>query len=131
MKGAYCLLVRVSKDSLIKIGSLGSIRFDPGYYLYVGSAMNNLESRVHRHLITSEKKVCRLRWHIDHLLVEPDVSIASVYKIISDKRIECAIADELSRNYETVSGFGSSDCKCKGHLFKLAKSHVFDAQSVS
>lgn len=119
MKGAYCLIVRVSNGLTINIGSLGKIQFDPGYYLYVGSAMNNLESRVRRHLNTAEKKVSKLRWHIDYLLIEPGVTITEVYKFVSENRIECSITHALSQRYEAVSRFGSSDCKCKGHLFRV------------
>lgn len=119
MKGAYCLVVRVSKDLSIKIGSLGTIRFNPGYYLYVGSAMNNLELRIQRHLITAETKFCRFRWHIDYLLRAPGVTITAVYKFASENKIECSIAYALSQKYEIVSRFGSSDCRCGGHLFKV------------
>ncbi|MBS7619723.1 GIY-YIG nuclease family protein [Candidatus Bathyarchaeota archaeon] len=119
MKGAYCLIVQVSKSSTIKIGSLGIINFDPGYYIYVGSAMNSLESRVHRHLNTAEKKFCKLRWHIDYLLTAPGVKIIRVYEFVSKNKIECTIAYVLSQRYAPVSRFGSSDCKCGGHLFKV------------
>ena len=38
------------KEGKIRIGSLGKITFKKGFYAYVGSAMNNLEKRVQRHL---------------------------------------------------------------------------------
>ena len=119
MKGAYCLLVHVSKSSKIKIGSLGIIHFDQGYYIYVGSAINNLESRVRRHFITAEKKFCKLRWHIDYLLMAPGVKIIRVYEFASKNKTECTIAHVLAQRYELVSRFGSSDCKCGSHLFKV------------
>ena len=47
MKGSYCLIINVEKDTKIKIGKkLGIINFKKGCYVYVGSAMNSLESRV-------------------------------------------------------------------------------------
>lgn len=51
MKGSYCLIINIKKDTEIKIGKkLGFINFKKGCYVYVGSAMNCLEYRVKRHL---------------------------------------------------------------------------------
>jgi len=41
MKGAYCLVIELKKNSSIKIGALGTIKFKKGLYCYVGSALNN------------------------------------------------------------------------------------------
>jgi len=43
--------------------------------------------------------------------------------IISDlQQSECKLAKQLSRMFElTVAGFGSSDCRCGGHLFYSEK----------
>ena len=64
MKGCYCLIIILNTPSKIKIGKLGKIDFNEGYYVYVGSAMNYLESRINRHLRSKKK----LHWHIDYLL---------------------------------------------------------------
>ncbi|WP_296804597.1 DUF123 domain-containing protein, partial [uncultured Methanobrevibacter sp.] len=57
MKGCYCLIIKLSNSSKIKIGKkLGEIDFTKGHYVYVGSAMNSLESRINRHL-RDEKKL--------------------------------------------------------------------------
>lgn len=43
MKGSYCLIINIKKDTDIKIGKkLGFINFKKGCYVYVGSAMNSL-----------------------------------------------------------------------------------------
>lgn len=56
MKGCYCLIIKLSNNSKIKIGKkLGKLDFTKGHYVYVGSAMNSLESRIKRHL-SDEKK---------------------------------------------------------------------------
>lgn len=55
MKGCYCLIIYVKKLSKIKIGKQGEIKFKKGTYVYIGSAMNSLESRLKRHL-SNEKK---------------------------------------------------------------------------
>lgn len=111
MKGSYILVIKVLTKKRIKIGKLGEIEFDKGFYVYVGSAMNGLEKRIERHL--SSKK--RMHWHIDYLLREG--KITEVYLKASDKKEECTIAQKLSAHFESVDGFGSSDCRCKSHLF--------------
>ena len=50
MKGCYCLTIHLKNTKKIKVGKLGKINFKNGYYAYVGSAMNSLESRLKRHL---------------------------------------------------------------------------------
>lgn len=63
MKGCYCLVIKNDETTKIKIGKLGRLDFKKGYYVYVGSAMNRLESRLKRHL--SNKK--KMHWHVDYL----------------------------------------------------------------
>ena len=55
MKGCYCLVIKVDAGKKLKIGKRLKIDFKPGYYVYIGSAMNNLESRVKRHLSKTKK----------------------------------------------------------------------------
>ena len=55
-KGSYLLFIKIKKPIRIKIGALGREGFDKGYYVYVGSSMNNLNKRIQRHLETSELK---------------------------------------------------------------------------
>ncbi|MCD6421144.1 MAG: GIY-YIG nuclease family protein, partial [Thaumarchaeota archaeon] len=75
MKGVYLLFLRVKRDLRMRVGSLGVIDFKEGLYVYVGSAQNNLEKRVRRHL-SKEKKV---RWHIDYLTSSGSVDVVAVY----------------------------------------------------
>lgn len=111
MKGCYCLIIGLEKDCEIRIGKLGKVDFRRGYYVYVGSAMNSLESRIRRHL--SEEK--RLHWHIDYLLKESE--IVDVIYNISTKKVECELSQYLSGKASSVSDFGCSDCKCESHLY--------------
>ena len=123
MIGSYLLILSLSEDRQIRIGSLGAREFRKGYYVYVGSALGKnmgIERRLsrHRHLVLNKKR--SLRWHIDYLLVNEAVKLEDVISIPSKERLEC----ELSRRVEKLServvrGFGSSDCKrsrCRGHL---------------
>lgn len=115
MRGIYILFVSIDKKKEIRIGSLGKLVFEKGLYAYVGSAQNNLEKRIARHF----KKRKRVFWHIDYLLSDEHVKIISVFFREAPKSEECHIARALSNLYEYVKGFGSSDCKCPSHLFKI------------
>ena len=119
MKGVYILVLNVNKTK-IRVGSLGEITFK-GRYAYVGSAQNNLEKRIKRHLSDDKK----WRWHIDYLLALANVEMVFVKS--AKKSEECATAKQLEMLYEPVIGFGSSDCKCKSHLFKIPNLQDFIA----
>lgn len=112
MKGSYVLLLRLPEPQMIAIGSRPSTCFPAGYYAYVGSALGSLEGRVRRHL-RSEKK---LHWHIDYLRQEAE--LAGVIVAENVHRCECDIALALENQFECVHGFGASDCRCPGHLFR-------------
>jgi len=111
MKGSYVLLIKLPDEQAIKIGSLNTIRFADGYYAYVGSAMGGLKSRLSHHLQGSKKP----RWHIDYLLQR--VSISSIILCETRERTECTIAEALSHQFDSIPGFGCSDCRCPSHLF--------------
>lgn len=125
MRGTYILVMRLSKDSLIGIGKLGTVLFKKGYYCYVGSAFGkvvNLENRTGRHRKLNREKKGNLRWHIDYFLVKQGISIKRIVTFY--KRIECKVSQILEKSADkTIRGFGSSDCKCISHLhyFKSLK----------
>lgn len=110
MKGCYCLIIFLNDIKSIKIGKLGKISFKEGYYVYVGSAMNSLESRLKRHL-SSEKK---LHWHVDYLLKESEI-VKIIYN--EERKVECELSEHLSFKSEGINGFGCSDCNCESHLY--------------
>ena len=110
-KGIYCLLIYLSSGKRISVGKLGSRLFKKGYYCYVGSALNNLSARIERHK-SNEKKI---KWHIDYLLEH--AKVVGVETVETLERIECKVNDKVSRvGSSVIDSFGSSDCKCKGHL---------------
>ncbi len=116
MKGVYCLFIEVSKPIEISVGKLGKIKFEKGNYVYIGSAQNNLEKRIERHFRKRKKKF----WHIDYLLDNKHVKIKEVsYKLTKNKAKECKIARIISQNAKAIKNFGSSDCKCKSHLYRI------------
>ena len=113
MKGVYCLLINCRKTQSIRIGRLGVIHFPKGFYLYIGSALNGIEKRVSRHLKKRKNKF----WHIDYFLSSRNVNIDYVYSLESNKKMECNIAEKVGTVAKSLMGFGSSDCKCRSHLF--------------
>ena len=114
MKGCYCLIIKLDEDKKLKIGLRLNIDFKKGYYVYIGSAMNNLESRVKRHLSTSKKA----HWHIDYLL-----KYCKVTEVIynENKKVECDLSKQLSLNNNCINDFGCSDCTCDSHLYYFKK----------
>jgi len=111
MKGCYILILRLSRDLTLRIGSLGHVELNAGYYIYVGSGMGNVLKRVERHF----RKGKRRRWHIDYLTEVADEMYALI--IPSDVKIECQIARFFACNFRGIKGFGCSDCSCESHLF--------------
>lgn len=118
MKGIYVLVLEVEKDVEVEVGSLGKLIFEKGIYLYIGSAQNNLERRIKRHLSKDKK----FHWHIDYLLASREVKIVEVLYRELSKEWECKIAKSITG--EPVSKFGASDCDCISHLFKVGKDQV-------
>ncbi len=111
MRGSYVLLIRMDAGKRIRIGRLGMLDFRPGWYAYVGSAMNSLEGRTGRHLRGEKKRF----WHIDYLL-EHSI-LEKIFYRESERREECETAEKLTRDFQGVPGFGCSDCSCRSHLF--------------
>jgi Uri superfamily endonuclease len=111
MKGSYILLIELPQTREISVGRLGLLTFPQGFYAYVGSAMNGFESRINYHL--REKK--KSRWHIDYLLQQALIKEIILWE--TEERVECILAQTLSKEFHPISGFGSSDCRCSSHLY--------------
>jgi Uri superfamily endonuclease len=111
MRGSYVLLIELPEQHEIAVGALGRLPFPKGYYAYVGSAMNGIETRLRHH--SREKR--KPHWHIDYLLEHS--SIRGIVLCPADERIECSLARALAGELPVVRGFGSSDCRCGGHLY--------------
>ncbi len=124
MKGIYVLLLNVEKKIKAHIGRLGQNCFEQGLYLYVGSALGagstSLEYRLKRHATKNKKKF----WHIDYFTSQPCVKLLEAFYFKSQIKVECEIRKIL---LEKLGGkvahpsFGSTDCRCGGHLIYLNK----------
>jgi sugar fermentation stimulation protein A len=111
-RGSYLLIVKLAEATAIKTGRLPESFFQAGYYVYVGSALRGLSSRLARH--RRQKK--KIHWHIDYLTAEASQVIP--IPIRSSEKQECEVAESLSSiMHMGPRGFGSSDCECTTHLF--------------
>lgn len=111
--GTYALVILSEERLHLPIGKLGTYDFPSGYYIYVGSALRGLNSRLKRHLMTEKL----LHWHIDYLLLQAPV--IKIWYSLSKDRLECtwdAIVADLPGATPYIPGFGSSDCGCRTHL---------------
>lgn len=122
MKGVYILVIMIEAPTEVKIKSLGHLTFQPGTWLYVGSAMGSgstsLENRLRRHF----RKEKTIYWHIDYLL-SANVKLPFAIWAESPKHMECDLAQTISSSETFDLGpqrFGSSDCRkgCSAHIFK-------------
>ena len=99
-------------ETQVRVGSLGLINLAPGYYLYVGSAMNGLTARVSRHMRLRKK----MHWDVDYIRQVSDKFVA--YPVRTPLSIECDLAEAVGDLFEPViPGFGASDSALGTHLF--------------
>lgn len=109
--GVYMILLKM-EEVTITVGALGDIAFKTGWYVYTGSALKGLKSRVKRHLAKRKRK----HWHIDYLTDYSEKTRA--FPIYTLKDLECALADDLAvLADDAIEHFGCSDCSCPSHLF--------------
>ena len=114
--GTYVLVLHLPVAASLTVGKLGEFMFQPGWYLYCGSALGGLRGRIARHL----RQDHRTHWHIDYLNSPTAGStVEAVWWAEGRARRECEWIDavaELSGASRPVAGFGASDCSCKSHL---------------
>ncbi len=112
-RGTYVLIIKLAKAQTIKPGKLPEARYEKGIYLYIGRARIGLRARIDRHL-RSRKKIF---WHIDYLLEKGKIEEVWVRQQYLGECLTAARAKtHLSSPVAAVKGFGSSDCRCSGHL---------------
>ena len=114
--GVYQLFVRLRRSAILRVGSLGRVRFAAGTYIYTGRASRGLRARVLRHLQGGRRR----HWHIDYLLAAPAASVVRMLLASTDPEDECRVnrstADE---GWIVAPRFGASDCRsgCPAHLW--------------
>lgn len=113
--GTYVLVLRLSSSTRVEIGKLGRFDLRPGYYCYVGSAFGpgGVFSRLAHHF----RPVGRPHWHVDHL--RKVARVEEAWYAVHERKREHQWAAVLSRTPNAsiaIPRFGSSDCRCPGHL---------------
>jgi len=108
----YVVAAWVPRRETIVVGSLGAVTFARGWYAYVGSARRGRDARVARHRRAGKP----LRWHADYLFSRYPAGRAW---LLDTRLSECELAARLGG--EVVPRFGSSDCRCGGHLVWLPR----------
>lgn len=117
--GAYVLLIETAIRMPVRLPQHGMVTFEPGTYLYVGSANGpgGIKARLKRHFKQNKKA----HWHIDQLTTRA----ASVEALAVIGGNECMLGEMLlaSKRYQVaLPGFGSSDCRtCSSHLLQPVK----------
>jgi len=118
LTGSYCLLIELTRQTVLTPGKLGTYNIPAGWYVYTGSGGSSLEGRLRRHCSSHSKK---LRWHIDYLLAHPAAKLREVIAFPGKSGGECLLNLRIKGMPEArvlISGFGSSDCTadCQSHL---------------
>jgi len=110
--GCYLLLYRNRRRFSADIGALGRRVFPRGFYVYVGSGMRSLFSRIGYHQRKSEKR----HWHLDY--IKDRFSFLSDIPIVTSSNRECDLSRKILENGGIgIDGFGSTDCRCNSHLY--------------
>lgn len=116
--GSYLLVLELALPRRIRLGALGTYRFMPGFYAYVGSAFGpgGLAARLAHHL----RRTRTPHWHIDYLRrhAEPR-EIWLIEGARCEHRWATAAAAMPSARIPGAR-FGASDCGCPAHLFHFA-----------
>jgi len=119
-KGTYCIVFRFNSFSF---ATRGRKRFSlkEGLYVYVGSAFGTggLRGRILRHLKKDKPK----HWHFDFITTHPSFEPLEIW-LFEEQKVECKVASLIGETAEPVNGFGSTDCSCSSHLFKVKKLQV-------
>jgi Uri superfamily endonuclease len=123
--GTYALVLRVDHYQTIPVGALGKLEFQPGFYIYMGSAFGpgGLRARLAHHVSARS----RPHWHIDYLRRQVDP--VAIWYTFDPVRREHQWAKEFAAMPDVIvpfPGFGASDCQCNAHLFYITNEPSLD-----
>lgn len=124
--GTYALLLACQSVGPVRVGRLGTLQLERGFYVYVGSALGpgGLASRIQHH----GQIAVRPHWHVDYLRAACD--LLEVWFTPDATRHEHSWAEAVARLPGAgmpMPGFGSSDCDCEAHLFWFQRMPSFRA----
>lgn len=112
--GNYIVVLYLEEEKNVSIGGKGEMAFPRGYYLYIGSAKQNLTKRLQRH----QRKRKQFHWHIDYLRQAAQFHAAIAIRTTAALEHDIARAVGQIADWE-IAQFGSSDCNCFTHLFGM------------
>lgn len=118
-RGVYLLWLWLPRPLRLKVPAPGGTALEPGLYAYAGSAQRALPARLNRHVTGAGSR----HWHVDHLRSAARVVGVDVWPG-APREAECLLAQRLAGSSRTVTRprrFGSSDCRCAGHLVGLGR----------
>jgi sugar fermentation stimulation protein A len=126
--GVYLFALELERKRTLKIGSLGNVTFEKGWYVYAGSARAGLSRRLARHGRRIGGKA--MRWHVDFLRAE--ARAVRAFPIRTHHALECTLAMDVGAiSADAVPSFGSSDCSCPSHLFWFPSDPLKDPRFVA
>ena len=118
--GTYALVLKNRKAGALQVGRLGTMKLQPGYYVYVGSAFGagGLAARVQHHC----RIAVRPHWHIDYLRASCELIAVwfTTEAVCREHEWTKAVAQLVGASVPML-GFGSSDCDCAAHLFHFRR----------
>lgn len=115
--GTYTLILSLPTAARIRVGALGTVPFDAGWYAYTGSALGaGGFARVDRHRELARGERATRHWHVDYLLGHPETEITRVVQTGDGADIECAVSQAVAADHDPIAFFGASDCACGSHL---------------
>jgi Uri superfamily endonuclease len=114
--GTYALILSCSTNICGQIGRFGTLRLQPGYYVYLGSALGSggLRARIAHH----QKPSLRPHWHIDYLRAQ--TRLYCIWFSYAARRREhqwARVVRTMRDASAPLLGFGASDCHCRSHLY--------------
>ena len=114
--GTYALVLACHQTGSVRIGQLGTLELQQGFYVYVGSAHGpgGVAARIEHH----RRIATRTHWHMDYL--RPACDLIGIWFSTDTASHEHAWADAVARlpgATVPMPGFGASDCACDTHLF--------------
>jgi Uri superfamily endonuclease len=114
--GTYALILSCARSARIRVGRLGGMQLQRGYYVYLGSALGpgGLHARIAHH----QKPSTRPHWHIDYLRAH--TWFHSVWLNYDGRRHEHEWARAMQKVKDATipfPRFGASDCSCPSHLY--------------
>lgn len=118
--GTYALMLSSATNAAIRVGRLGNLRLQMGFYVYVGSALG--PGGVRARLAHHARSARRPHWHIDYLRAH--TTLEEVWFCYDRKSREHHLARcfaAMRTASVPMAGFGSSDCDCESHLFFFEK----------